>query len=177
MPSRHQCCRSKNHTCGIIRRRKELEGVGEEGVLKSGLLRQNHAAATAKSLQSCPTLCDPRYGSPLGSAISGILQARTLEWVAISFSTNVSSSCVTCLVLCVTEVWTKVATRPGSFDHGPYIVLIHPSAENCCTISCFRDYMDEFLRRDGGIVFLGLKKKSALFIPQILLWEVGGYII
>lgn len=70
-----------------------------------------------------------------------------------------------------------MATRPGSFDHGPYIVLIHPSAENCCTISCFRDYMDEFLRRDGGIVFLGLKKKSALFIPQILLWEVGGYII
>ena len=43
-------------------------------------------AATAKSLQSCPTLCDPIDGSPPGPAISGILQARTLEWVAISFS-------------------------------------------------------------------------------------------
>ena len=44
------------------------------------------AAAAAKSLQSCPTLCDPRDGSPTGSPIPGILQARTLEWVAISFS-------------------------------------------------------------------------------------------
>ena len=44
------------------------------------------AAAAAKSLQSCPTLCDPRDGSPPGSPVSGILQARTLEWVAISFS-------------------------------------------------------------------------------------------
>ena len=43
-------------------------------------------AAAAKSLQSCPTLCDPIDGSPLGSPIPGILQARTLEWVAISFS-------------------------------------------------------------------------------------------
>ena len=45
-----------------------------------------HAAAAAKSLQSCPTLCDPIDGSPPGSSVPGILQARTLEWVAISFS-------------------------------------------------------------------------------------------
>ena len=44
------------------------------------------AAAAAKSLQSCPTLCDPVDGSPSGSAIPGILQARILEWVVISFS-------------------------------------------------------------------------------------------
>ena len=44
------------------------------------------AAAAAKLLQSCPTLCDPRDGSPPGSPVPGILQARTLEWVAISFS-------------------------------------------------------------------------------------------
>ena len=43
-------------------------------------------AAAAKSLQSCPTLCDPIDGSPPGSPIPGIPQARTLEWVAISFS-------------------------------------------------------------------------------------------
>ena len=45
-----------------------------------------NAAAAAKSLQSCPTLCDPIDGSPPGSAVPGILQARTLEWVAIAFS-------------------------------------------------------------------------------------------
>ena len=44
------------------------------------------AAAAAKSLQSCPTLCDPRDGSPPGSPVPGILQARTLEWGAISLS-------------------------------------------------------------------------------------------
>ena len=43
-------------------------------------------AAAAKSLQLCPTLCDPTDGSPTGSPAPGILQARTLEWVAISFS-------------------------------------------------------------------------------------------
>ena len=56
------------------------------------LLRQKQdywkakTAAGAKSLQSGPTLCDPRDGSPPGSPIPGIQQARTLEWVAISFS-------------------------------------------------------------------------------------------
>ena len=49
----------------------------------------NHvAAAAAKSLQSCPTLCDPIDGSPPGSPVPGILQARKLEWVAISFSSG-----------------------------------------------------------------------------------------
>ena len=44
------------------------------------------ATAAAKSLQSCPTLCNPRDDSPPGSPVPGTLQARTLEWVAISFS-------------------------------------------------------------------------------------------
>ena len=44
------------------------------------------AAAAAKSLQSCPTLCDPIDSSPPGSTVPGILQARILEWVAMSFS-------------------------------------------------------------------------------------------
>ena len=44
------------------------------------------AAAAAKSLQSCRTLCNPIDGSPPGSPVPGILQARTLEWVAVSFS-------------------------------------------------------------------------------------------
>ena len=49
-------------------------------------ISQHTAAAAAKSPQSCPTLCDPIEGSPPGSHIPGILQARTLEWVAIAFS-------------------------------------------------------------------------------------------
>ena len=47
---------------------------------------RSHILHAAKSLQSCPTLCDPRDGSPPGSPVPGILQARTLKWVAISFS-------------------------------------------------------------------------------------------
>ena len=58
---------------GIKFRKKKQEGAGA-------------AAAAAASLQSCPTLCDPIGGSPPGSPVPGILQARTLEWVAISFS-------------------------------------------------------------------------------------------
>ena len=56
---------------------------------KKKYLNTNSAAAAtaaANSLQSCPTLCDPIDGSPPGSPVPGILQARTLEWVAISFS-------------------------------------------------------------------------------------------
>ena len=48
------------------------------------------AAAAAMSLQSCPTMCNPIDGSPPGSPIPGILKARTLEWVAISFSKDES---------------------------------------------------------------------------------------
>ena len=59
------------------------EGVFWEGVI---LPMKSVFAAAAKSLQSCPTLCDPTDGSPPGSPVPGILQARTLEWVAISFS-------------------------------------------------------------------------------------------
>ena len=54
--------------------------------LQNQIVSAAAAAAAAKSLQSCPTLCDPIDGSPPGSPVPGILQARTLEWVAISFS-------------------------------------------------------------------------------------------
>ena len=54
--------------------------------MKTIITRISTAAAAAKSLQSCPTLCDPIHGSPSGSPVPGILQARTLEWAAISFS-------------------------------------------------------------------------------------------
>ena len=61
--------------------------IGKLAILPKAIYRYNAAAAAAaKSLQSCLTLCDPIDGSPAGSPVPGILQARTLEWVAISFS-------------------------------------------------------------------------------------------
>ena len=59
---------------------------GRPGLPQSFLVSSSAAAAAAKSLQSCLTLCDPIDGSPPGSPVPGILQAGTLEWVAISFS-------------------------------------------------------------------------------------------
>ena len=75
------------------------------------------AAATAKSLQSCPTLCDPIDGSPPGSPIPGILQARTLEWVGISFSNawkwKVKVKSLSCVRLLATP-WTAAYQAPPS---------------------------------------------------------------
>ena len=61
-----------------------IQGTGKESLRPAAAAAA--AAAAAESLQSCPTLCDPIDSSPPGSSVSGILQARTLEWVAISFS-------------------------------------------------------------------------------------------
>ena len=90
---------------GSITRNKTSRGVGIPAelfqILKDDVVKVLHsvcqqiwknssahktAAAAAKSLQSCPTLCDSIDGSPPGFPVPGILQARTLEWVAISFS-------------------------------------------------------------------------------------------
>ena len=68
---------------------KIMKGISPFPNIKKGIFLLFHgaaAAAAAKLLQSCPTLCNPIDGSPPGSAIPGILQARILEWVAISFS-------------------------------------------------------------------------------------------
>ena len=79
------------------------------------------AAAAAKSLQSCPTLCDPIDGSPPGSLVPGILQARTLEGVAISFSNprkwKVKVKSFSRVRLFATP-WTGRRSLPGSSIHG-----------------------------------------------------------
>ena len=67
----------------MIREHWILEGQKED---ENDSVCVHAAAAAAKSLRSCLTLCDPIDGSPPGSPVPGILQARTLEWVAISFS-------------------------------------------------------------------------------------------
>ena len=80
---------------------------------------QDAYAAAAKSLQSCPTLCDPIDGSPPGSPVPGILRARTLEWVAISFSNawkwKVKVKLLSRVWLLATP-WTAAYQAPPSMD-------------------------------------------------------------
>ena len=75
------------------------------------------AAAAAKSLQSCPTLCDSIDSSPPGSPIPGILQARTLEWVAISFS-SACNALMLSRFSCPTLCGPMDRSSPGSSIHG-----------------------------------------------------------
>ena len=77
------------------------------------------AAAAAKSLQSCSTLCDPTDGSPPGSPDSGILQARTLEWVAISFSRGSSWPRVQTHVSCIVDGFFTAEPRTKAQTHLP----------------------------------------------------------
>ena len=70
----------------IFQEIKPFEEIVMKKILQSQIKSNYNYIASAKSLQSCPTLCDPIDGSPSGSPVPGILQARTLEWVAISFS-------------------------------------------------------------------------------------------
>ena len=81
---------------------------------RSCLLVITAAAAAAKSLQSCPTLCDPRDDSPPGSPIPGILQARTLEWVAISGIPSTSAAAAKSLQSCLTLYDPIDDSPPGS---------------------------------------------------------------
>ena len=84
---------------------------------RTNSLTQAAAAAAAKSHQLCPTLCDPIDGSPPGSPVPGVLQARTLEWVAISFS-NISRLMRTDrdnLISLLREVWRKKERKVWSF--------------------------------------------------------------
>ena len=69
---------------------RNMQSIQNTAYKLQGLIKQvsEPTAAAAKSLQSCPTLCDPIDGSPPGSAVPGILQTRTLEWGAIAFSSQ-----------------------------------------------------------------------------------------
>ena len=68
-----------------------VDGNSEIQVMASDPISTTAAAAAAKSLHSCPTLCDPIGGSPPGSPVPGMLQARALEWVAIPSTSEYSS--------------------------------------------------------------------------------------
>ena len=107
---RHRC---REKTCG------NSGGTGEWD--KSGDWDwHTYTAAAAKLLQSCPILCNPIDGSPPGSSVPGILQARTLEWVAISFSNawkwKVKGKSLSCVRLLPTP-WTAAHQAPPSMGY------------------------------------------------------------
>ena len=107
-----QTHRHRDQICGC-----QQGGRGEQGWTRNLELA---AAAAAKSLQSCRILCDPIEGSPPGSPVPGILQARTLEWVAISFS-NASKWKGKMKVKSFSRVWLFApvdCSLPGSSAHG-----------------------------------------------------------
>ena len=95
-------------------------------------------AAAAVSLQSCPTLCDPRDSSPPGSSVPGILQARTLEWVAISFSNEWKWK-----VKMKSLSRVRLLATPWTLSTGPWLNITHLRKtwfhipfSNCC-VPCF----------------------------------------
>ena len=93
----------------------------------------------AKSLQSCPTLCDPIDGSPPGSPVPGILQARILEWGAISFSNACMLSCFSRAQLCATP-WRAAHQAPlslGFSRQGHWSGVPFPSPMHACMLSHF----------------------------------------
>ena len=104
-------------TCGRPYRLWSILNTDSSLKLELVLLITHSAATAAKSLQSYPTLCDPIHSSPAGSPIPGILQARTLEWVAISFSNawkwKVKVKSLSRVQLLVTP-WTAAYQAPPS---------------------------------------------------------------
>ena len=147
----------------------------------------NSAAAAAKSLQSCPTLCDPIDGSPLGSPVPGILQARTLEWVAISFSNarkwKVKVKSLSCVQLLATP-WTAAHQAPPSMGLSrqeywsgvpspPPLQTLGPIVRNALTWVC--DWSRGFMKQHSSWlipiqVFLFQKK----LLPILTWWSTNG---
>ena len=112
------------------------------------------AAAATESLQSCSTLCDPIDGSPPGSPIPGILQARTLQWVAISFSNawkwKVKVKSLSCVRLLATS-WTAAHQAPPSVgfsrqEHWSGVPLPSPRKTECHRVDAFKLWCWRLLR-------------------------------
>ena len=133
------------------------------------------AAAAAKSLQSCPTLCDPIDGSPPGSPVPGILQARTLEWVAISFSNawkwKVKVKSLSRVWLLATR-WTVAHQAPPSmgFSRQEYwsgVPLDHPlwcKHMSYSTIIAFLDLRLQWQKRCGTYFTICNERRPKFYI-------------
>ena len=133
-------------------------------------------AATAKSLQSCPTLCNPRDGSPPGSPVPGILQERTLEWVAISFSNawnwKVKVKSLSCVWVLVTP-WTAAYQAPPSmgFSRQEYwsgVPAPFPLVTVCCSVQFSRSVVSDSLCVDVTVILTTVIRYDTLIIS--ILW-------
>ena len=128
------------------------------------------AAAAAKLLQSCPTLCDPIDSSPSGSPVPGILQARTLEWVAVSFSNawkwKVKLKALSRVQLFATP-WTAVHQAPPfmGFSRQQYWSGL-PLPSPACEMSAIVRYFEHSL----ALPFFGIRMKTDLFQSILLLF-------
>ena len=127
-----------------------------------------YSAAAAKSFQSCPTLCDPIDSSPPGSAIPGILQARTLEWVAISFSSvwkwKVKVKSLSCVWLFAT-LWTAAYQAPLSmgFSRQEYwsgVPLPSPLS-----------YLPDTKKKKKKVKYLKTRKPKVIKGKMLSLWK------
>ena len=120
--------------------------------------------SSAKSLQSCPTLCDPIDGSPPGSPVPEILQARTLEWVAISFSNTWKWKVK---VKSLSRVWLSDpmdCSPPGSSAHGIFQARVLEWGAIACSETCV--YLSSKVIQT--IVFI-CKKSYLLSDPSIMM--------
>ena len=138
----------------------------------SNFLEEISAAAAAKSLQSCPTLCDPIDGGPPGSPIPGILQARTLEWVAISFSNawkwKVKVKSLGRVRLVATP-WTAAYQAPLSmgFSRQEYWIGVPLSFPFCCFLLFL--YIDHWGRLSYfSLLFFGTLHLNGFIFPFLL---------
>ena len=141
------------------------------------------AAAAAKSLQSCPTLCDPKDGSPPGSPVPGILQARTLEWVAISFSNAWKwKNKVKSLSHVLATPWTAALQGPPSmgFSRQEYRSGVPLSSPTGCAVTYnrtqFQRQVSEKVVTSVWVIYIGasyLKEKERWFCSQ---YE-GGFVL
>ena len=145
-------------------------------VHKKGAIVVAAAAAAAKSLQSCLTLCDPVDGSPPGSPVPGILQARTLEWVAISFSNawkwEVKVKLLSRVWLLATP-WTAAHQAPPSmgFSRQEYwsgVPLPSPSLLGYCCYCCLFPLSSHFDRvsKQKTIQMVAIAKQEGLTPPD-----------
>ena len=145
--------------------------------------------AAAKSLQSCPTLCDPIDGSPPGSPFPGILQARTLEWVAISFSNarkwKVKVKSLSCVRLFATP-WTAAYQAPPSMGFSrheywsgvslPSLIYLYifttTLIKETATFVYIHAKSSSLFYQSGGKNFTWIGEKYLLILPPFY-W--GGY--
>jgi len=114
-----------------------------------------YAATAAKSLQSCPSLCDPIDGSPRGSPVPGILQARTLEWVAISFSSasapstlshasNLDWRFVSYMIIYMFQCLSLKSSHPHPLPQSPKDCSIHLCLFCCLAYRVIATIFSEF---------------------------------